>query len=263
MSPPDESSSDGIRDTGPDGSGLVAWVRWFRETDNGTVVFVREILESAAVVVAIGLILFAVSGVWPPMVAVESGSMQPQMYRGDLIFIMDQHRFAPSEAHGNSGVVTYKEGKKAGYKKFHHYGDVIIYRRYGRTDETPVIHRARFWVNKNENWYSKANKNYIEGADNCGELPNCPAPHAGFITKGDHNGMYDQVAHISDPVKPGWIRGTAELRIPWLGQIRLFFSQAAVPNPTASQHDGTNYSPAMSSQRPQSATNASQSSAAV
>ncbi|WP_223301714.1 S26 family signal peptidase [Haladaptatus sp. R4] len=263
MSPPDESSSDGMREFGPDESGPMAWVRWFRETDNGTVVFLREMLESAAVVVAIGLILFAVSGVWPPMVAVESGSMQPQMYRGDLIFIMDQHRFAPSAAHGDTGVVTYQEGQQTGYKKFNDYGDVIIYKRFGESDRTPVIHRARFWVNKNENWYDKANKNYIGGAENCEQLRYCPAPHAGFITKGDNNGAYDQVYNISDPVEPNWIRGTAELKIPWLGQIRLIFSQAAVPNPTASQHDGTSYSPAMSSQHPQQATNASQSAAAV
>ncbi|EFW90603.1 signal peptidase I [Haladaptatus paucihalophilus DX253] len=242
MSPPDESSSDGIRDTGPDGSGPVAWIRWFRHTDNGTVVFVREMLESAAVVVAIGLILFAVSGVWPPMVAVESGSMQPQMYRGDLIFIMDQHRFPPDAAHGDTGVVTYQEGKDTGYKKFNDYGDVVIYLRYGRSDETPVIHRARFWVDEGENWYDKANKDYILGAENCQELPNCPAPHAGFITKGDNNGEYDQVVRISDPVKPEWIRGTAELKIPWLGHVRLFFSKAAVIGPTVTQQDGTSYS---------------------
>lgn len=29
--------------------------------------------------------LFAVSGVWPPMVAVESGSMAPSLRTGDLV----------------------------------------------------------------------------------------------------------------------------------------------------------------------------------
>ncbi|GKZ13081.1 Signal peptidase I-like protein [Haladaptatus sp. T7] len=47
---------------------------------------------------------------------------------------------------------------------------------------------------------------YVGGADDCEELPNCPAPHAGFITKGDHNGEYDQVYRgiggpMSAPVK--------------------------------------------------------------
>ncbi|WP_435155975.1 S26 family signal peptidase [Haladaptatus sp. DFWS20] len=229
MSPPDESSSDDVRDTGPDGSGLVSWLRWFRHTDNGTVVFVREMLESAAVVVAIGLVLFAVSGVWPPMVAVESGSMEPQMERGDLIFIMDESRFVPSAAQDGTGIVTYQQGAKTGYKSFNQPGDVIIYRPDGSTYETPIIHRARFWVDEGENWYGKANPAYLGGADNCDELPNCPAPHAGFITKGDNNGAYDQVVRISEPVKPEWIRGTAEVKIPWLGHVRLFFSQAGTP----------------------------------
>ncbi|WP_458186452.1 S26 family signal peptidase [Haladaptatus sp. NG-WS-4] len=248
MSPPDESSPDGVRDTGPDGSGPVAWLRWFWHTDNGTVVFVREMLESVAVVVAIGLVLFAVSGVWPPMVAVESGSMEPHMERGDLIFIMDQSRFVPNAAQDGTGVVTYQRGAESGYKSFNDYGDVIIYRPDGSTYETPIIHRAHFWVDEGENWYDRANPSYIAGADSCQELPNCPAPHAGFITKGDNNGDYDQVVRISEPVRPGWIRGTAEVKIPWLGHIRLFFSSTGVPSgvqyqPHQPAPNGTQYAP--------------------
>lgn len=47
--------------------------------------FARDALSTVAVVVAVGAVLFAVSGVWPPMVAVESGSMQPTLERGDLV----------------------------------------------------------------------------------------------------------------------------------------------------------------------------------
>ncbi|WP_266079438.1 S26 family signal peptidase [Haladaptatus caseinilyticus] len=249
MSPPDESSSDGVRDTGPEGSGLVSWLRWFRHTDNGTVVFVREMLESAAVVLLIGLVLFAISGVWPPMVAVESGSMEPQMERGDLIFIMDQSRFVPDAAQEGTGVVTYQQGAKTGYSSFNQPGDVIIYRPDGSTYETPIIHRARFWVDKGENWYGKANPEYLGGADNCDELPNCPAEHAGFITKGDNNNAYDQVVRISEPVRPNWIRGTAEVKIPWLGHVRLFFSSTAPADmhvqyqPSQPGTNGTRYAP--------------------
>ncbi|WP_458207411.1 S26 family signal peptidase [Haladaptatus sp. NG-SE-30] len=248
MSPPDESSPDGVRDTGPDGSGPVAWLRWFRHTDNGTVVFVREMLESVAVVAAIGLVLFAVSGVWPPMVAVESGSMEPHMERGDLIFIVDENRFVPDAAQGSTGVVTYQQGSESGYKSFNDYGDVIIYRPDGSNYETPIIHRAHFWVSDGENWYDRADPSYIAGADNCKELPNCPAPHAGFITKGDNNGAYDQVVRISEPVQPNWVRGTAEVKIPWLGHVRLFFSSTSASvgmqyQPHQPGANGTQYAP--------------------
>lgn len=214
-------------ETEADSRGLLARVRWFMRTDEGWVVFVREIASSLAIVAAIGLVLFAVSGVWPPMVAVESGSMAPNMQIGDLVFIMEEHRFAPEAAYNGTGVVTYQTGKAVGYKSFNKYGDVIVYYRNGKKGTTPIIHRARFWVNESENWYDEAKQKYLGEADNCKELANCPAEHAGFITKGDNNMRYDQVGEvpISGPVKPKWVVGTAEFKIPWLGQIRLFFAR--------------------------------------
>ena len=213
-------------------SGPVSAVRWFLSTDHESVVFVRELVSSAMVVVLIGVVLFGVSGVWPPMVAVESGSMTPHMVKGDLIFVMNEHRFPPSAAHGDTGIVTYQEGTQADYQKFSEYGDVIIYQPYGATDRTPIIHRARFWVNAGEDWTTVANPAYM-GGKTCGELATCPARHDGFITKGDHNHYYDQAEGISNVVKPTWIRGKAEFRIPYLGWVRLMFSNLAItPTPT-------------------------------
>ncbi|GAA0473210.1 S26 family signal peptidase [Halococcus dombrowskii] len=209
------------------GEGPLARVRWFMNTDEEWVAFVREVLSSVAVVAIVGLLLFAISGLWPPMVAIESPSMEPHMERGDLVFLMEEHRFPGGAAYNGTGVVPYQAGAAADYKEFSEYGDVIVYQPDGSTQETPIIHRARFWVNDSENWYTKANEEYLGGADSCEELANCPAPHAGFVTKGDNNGLYDQVdtgaGPISSPVKSDWVTGTAELRIPWLGRIRLLF----------------------------------------
>lgn len=209
--------------------GPVAAIRWFLETDHEGVVFFREAASSALAVLAVGLLLFAVSGVWPPLVAVESSSMEPNMYPGDLVFAMDEGRFVPAEAHADTGIVTYVDGERTGYATFNDHGDVIIFRPYGSDRRTPVIHRARFHVESGEDWYDRADESYIS-ADSCDELANCPAPHAGFITKGDNNQYYDQARGISDPVKPDWIRGTAEFRLPWLGCIRLWFAGNAPPN---------------------------------
>jgi signal peptidase len=95
---------------------------------------------------------------------------------------------------------------------------------------TPIIHRARFWVNESENWVAngKADPAHLGSAESCGQLSQCPAPHAGFITKGDANGRYDQVSGLSEPVKPAWVVGTAEFRIPWLGNIRLWAGQTTL-----------------------------------
>ncbi len=198
------------------------WPRWFVRTDHPSVSFVREVVSSVLLVVLFGLVLFAISGVWPPLVAVESGSMEPHMSRGDLVFVMEANRLAPSIATGSTGVVPYQIAAGTGYRKFGEYGDVIVFEPNGA--RTPIIHRARFWVNDSENWYGKADATYLEGGS-CSAVPNCPAPHSGFITKGDNNPRYDQASRIAEPVRPSMIRGTAEVRIPWLGYVRLEFAR--------------------------------------
>lgn len=206
------------------------WLRWFWTVDHGSPVVVREFLVSVGAVLLVGLLLFSVSGVWPPMVAIESGSMEPHMQPNDLVFITDNDRFGNDAAYGDTGVVTYERGQETGYTTFGSYGDVIIFEPNGNEQAIPIIHRAHFWVEDGENWYDRANPDYIGDADNCEELRNCPAPNAGFITKGDNevtNQRYDQVRGLSSPVKEEWVIGTAEIRVPWLGWVRLQLAELA------------------------------------
>ncbi|GAA0294112.1 S26 family signal peptidase [Halarchaeum salinum] len=227
--------------------GLLAALRWFRRTDNEAVLFVRELVSSALVVAAIGGLLFAISGLWPPLVAVESGSMTPHLQKGDLVFVMEEHRFAAESGYAETGVVTYQIGQRTGYTKFSEPGDVIVYAPDGNTRETPIIHRARFWVADGENWYDEANQEYLLGAKSCEQLKNCPAPHAGFITKGDSNPAYDQVVGFSTPVRPDWVRGTAEFHIPWLGWVRLIVTgDATVTTPLVTDATVTGPTPTAS-----------------
>jgi signal peptidase len=225
---------------GPDDPETPAeWLRWLATTDHGGVTFVRETLLSVGAVILVGLLLFAVSGIWPPMVAVESTSMQPHMGVGDLVFVMEEGRFPPAAAHGDTGVVTAEDGAAAGYRKFGAPGDVVVYRPDGRAGATPIIHRAMFWVNDSENWYRRADPDDVGGYGGCEELPNCPAPHAGFVTKGDNeatNGAYDQVNGLSAPVRPSWVVGTAELRIPLLGYVKLCASGGPCPMTVVAAH---------------------------
>lgn len=187
-----------------------------------TYVVGRELLSGVAIVAMVGLVLFAASGVWPPMVAVESGSMEPHMQKGDLVFVMDAGRFAPELAR-EPGVVTRVAARETDYRTFGEYGNVIVYRPNGN-DGVPIIHRAHFWVEAGENWYDEADDQYLS-ADTCAELVYCPAPHAGFITRGDANSRYDQTRTMGfEPVKPGWVTGKAVVRIPYLGWIRLALS---------------------------------------
>ena len=186
-----------------------------------------DIASSVLIVVLIGALLFATSGVWPPLVAIESPSMEPNIDTGDLVFVMEEHRFSGPGATEESGIVPARAGQETNYRMFNGYGDVIIYQPDGNGEATPIIHRAMFWVAAEENWYDRGDPAAIGNADNCEELANCPAPHAGFITKGDNNRYYDQVGNqFSGPVKPAWIIGTAEYNVPGLGRVRLLTGEA-------------------------------------
>ncbi|SFC20785.1 signal peptidase, endoplasmic reticulum-type [Halobiforma haloterrestris] len=219
----DSGSRAGTSDVTIEDDGVV---RWFLRTDDEPAVLVRDVLSSVAIVAVIGLLLFAVSGVWPPLVAVESGSMEPNMERGDLIFVVDEDRFVGDDSVGDTGVVTLENGQ-GDYEKFGQAGDVIVFRPDGSERQTPVIHRAHFWVEEGENWIeTKANEEFV-GDVTCEEVRTCPARYDGFVTKGDANAGYDQYrgGARTDVVKPEWITGKATFRIPWLGHVRLFFDE--------------------------------------
>ena len=230
----DDPTDDGVLETAPDDSDPGGKARAtkpersgedrgpfyrFRHDMEGPFMWVRELLSSVAIVLLIGLVLFAVSGVWPPMVAVESASMEPNMKTGDLVFVTEPGRLAPDVADNDLGVVTHEAGAESDYRTFSDYGSVVIYQPPGR-QASPIIHRAMFHVENGENWYDRADDRY-HNADDCAELRNCPAPNAGFITLGDNNRQYDQANGLAEPVAAEWVTGVARVRVPYLGYVRL------------------------------------------
>jgi len=137
------------------------------------------------------------------MRAIESGSMEPHMKKGDIVFIQDMSR---------TKVTTYEEGAISEYRTFGEYGNVILYQKYGRTDVTPIIHRAMYHVAAGEPMWKG------------GPI----APHAGYITKGDNevtNRQYDQYNLCTVPIREEWVIGVARFRIPYAGYVRLTFSK--------------------------------------
>ncbi|MCW3135094.1 MAG: signal peptidase I [Methanophagales archaeon] len=151
----------------------------------------KSLAEALLIVAIIVSVAYAATGTWHIGFAVESGSMEPNMHVGDLILVQAPLR---------TNITTYEAGKALNYTSFNNYGDVIIYRPNGFSSATPIIHRAMYWVEDGE------------------EMPNGkPAPHAGYITKGDNNPCPDQPMLGVEPVKPEWVIAVARVRIPYLG----------------------------------------------
>lgn len=177
-------------------------IKEFNGSNNPWIGLLRDFLFVLAVVAVFASVSKIALGLWSPMVAVKSESMVPHLQVGDIIFVKSIDRTA---------VMTYEEGERSGYTSFGEYGDVILYRRFGKEGTIPIIHRAMYYVEKGETMWQNGP----------------PAPHAGYITKGDNqktNPSYDQQGDISylQPVKKEWIIGVARFyRIPLVGYVSL------------------------------------------
>ncbi len=116
------------------------------ESKDGWKGWVRDIAIAVIIMVVILASIYLYTGVWPPLVVVESSSMQHSnsvsyigvIDTGDLVFV----QVAPIRA----DVVTYLQGRATGYSTYGDYGDVIIFRLARDPSATPIIHRAIMYV---------------------------------------------------------------------------------------------------------------------
>ncbi|RJU86185.1 MAG: S26 family signal peptidase [Candidatus Poseidoniales archaeon] len=110
---------------------------------------VREIILAAGMITILVLAMWAHTGSMPPLVVVESNSMQHDengelgtIDAGDLVLV---------HAPDNDRIITFVEASNPessdyGYESLGMEGDVIIYERNGESESTPIIHRALFKV---------------------------------------------------------------------------------------------------------------------
>ncbi len=208
-------------------------VQWYLQSTHWAVVFSRDLVTGMAIVGVIAALVFAASGVWPPLVAVESDSMEPNIQKGDLVLVVDTDRYVGPGA-TDDGIVPQAEGAETGYNTFNKPGNVIVFQPDGGAG-TPIIHRATLHVQEGEDWTDRANISYLGGVTDCTAVPDCPAPYDGYVTKGDNNAGYDIVQGQSGMVRSEWIIGKAAFRVPYLGYIRLAFepSETEDENPLA------------------------------
>jgi signal peptidase I len=220
----------------------------------------REALGVVLVLLLLVAVLFGVTG-QPlsggyPVVVVTSGSMMhcrnadadgvgpswgsecdPERYGrvgfidpGDLIFVRDVDE--------RDDVLTKAAGGK---ERYGNAGDVVVFRLNGRANQTPIIHRALFWLEAHGDGTFSVPELGIHRTSDLGQpaitqLTRCvlqpsepggrplgPAS-SGFITRGDNNPYADQCLHGlgTGPVRMSWVLGKARGELPWLGLIKLF-----------------------------------------
>ncbi len=243
MSKPRPSKED--EEESPDGG----WKSWLR--DIAVAVIIMAVLLGA---------IYAYTGIWPPLVVVESSSMQHSnsvssigvIDTGDLVFVQS----APAR----SDVVTYLEGRASGYSTYGDYGDVIVFRIARDPTATPIIHRAIMYLVPNgsladvpdlarlptSQWQGYRNGLAVSGAydlsavtihemgwqHNLGITFNLAAfvasfgGHAGYVTMGDNN-AYTRCTPSLDPCSTipydtGWFPSQGDIIGHARGEIPWF-----------------------------------------
>jgi signal peptidase len=220
----------------------------------GVILFLRDAGVALLFVILVLLAMFAYTGLWPPLVVVESNSMMHgednishigAIDTGDLVLVKKVDRV--------SDVETYVDGLSSGHKTYGDYGDVVIYKRGGSNAVTPIIHRAIIYLEINADGQSYRSQSLSmapsdrwwtgDVGDTWDHLTSTltithvgykdltvmvdigsmiPSHRSGFITKGDHNSQTDQMYAGGGPVDLTWVVGKARGEIPWFGLLKLW-----------------------------------------
>jgi signal peptidase len=187
--------------------------------------FSDTILSVAAAMLVVVIILgtlYLYTSNWPPMVVVESGSMQ---HSSDFAYLGDLNigdMVLVKKVTSVSQITTYVQGEQNGFSSYGEFGNVIIYRPYGNSSIL-IIHRAIVYLQYNStgggfnipslarlnysDWFvitPTGDKNYVSNVIYNVEIKNVGYPHtpviipvkgilrinarfSGFITMGDYN----------------------------------------------------------------------------
>ena len=218
------------------------------------VLFLRDAAVAVLFVSIVLVTMFAYTGLWPPLVVVESDSMMHGIDNvshigtidtGDLVLVKKVDKAADVE--------TYVEGFSSGHKTNGDFGDVVINKRGGSDSTTPIIHRAIIYLEFNpatdsyrapslqnypsDRWSTSDESNTWDHLDSVLSLKHLGynnltvtidvrsfviSDRSGFVTKGDHNLGIDQQFTTTGPVDVSWVIGKARGEIPWFGLLKLW-----------------------------------------
>jgi signal peptidase len=158
-----------------------------------------------------GLIL--ATGSVSPFVTLTSDSMAPNLEKGETVVVAERGDWvvlAPNE------ITTAAEARNQSEptQSFGSEGDVILFE--SKTKDISIVHRVQFEVSEGERWVERIeNDSEYKTNHSCETAEYCPAPHDGYITAGDNNPTYDQLAGYQ-PVTDEQVIGVVRFRIPLL-----------------------------------------------
>lgn len=218
------------------------------------VLFLRDAAVAVLFVAIVLIAMYAYTGLWPPLVVVESDSMMHgyenishigTIDTGDLVLVKKVDKAVDVE--------TYVDGYSSGHRTYGDYGDVVIYKRGGSDSTTPIIHRAVIYLefdpgtgsyrapslenypadrwstsDPGNTWDNLDSNLYLMhfGYNNLTVTINVnsflASERSGFVTKGDHNLGIDQQFTTTGPVDVSWVVGKARGEIPWFGLLKLW-----------------------------------------
>ncbi len=218
------------------------------------VLFLRDAGVAVLFVSLVLIAMFAYTGLWPPLVVVESDSMMHGFDNHSNVGTIDTGDLVLVKRVGKpSDVATYVDGLVSGHKTYGDYGDVVIYKRGGSDSTTPIIHRAIIYLEYDASagsyrapslQYIPADRWSTSNASNSWDDLNSVlylthlgyndltvtidvgdfirSERSGFVTKGDHNLGIDQMFTTTGPVDISWVVGKARGEIPWFGLLKLW-----------------------------------------
>ncbi len=217
--------------------------------EGGGLALYRDVGLALGIVFILFLAAYFYAGNWPPVVLIESGSMEHSdddstlrtgtIDTGDLVLV--------KKVDERDDIITYLMGRKSGHKTYGDYGDVIVYHKNGLEGGTPVIHRAMAWVDVDnelgETVYRVEGYPHDFSASEGITIPDIDAKEvgktgsqhgelkwSGYLTKGDSDGnsdvdqkpaLFDIEQRPVQPVKVDFIIGKARGEIPWMGMLKL------------------------------------------
>ncbi|MFQ5919347.1 MAG: S26 family signal peptidase [Thermoplasmata archaeon] len=231
-----------------------------RRLPRSLVNFLRDLAIAFLLVAIVFGALFAFARTWPPMVVVESGSMQHGTSESFIGVVDTGDIVVVQTAPLRQDVATYVNGRAAGYTTYGDYGDVIVFQDPDGPPGRWIIHRAVVFLAWNEtangfdiptlasldrgrDWDSNAATPFGLGAGDTvvlmevgfrqrevtlriddflsdRDLQDCPASCEGYVTMGDNNAP----SYDQDLVFQGLLLGRSRGELPWFGLLKLTFA---------------------------------------